>query len=237
MADGFVLAASSPPLRAASTLILVCVLPGVGLLGLLQGAPPRTWERALWAVTLSLAVIPLVGFALAITPSGVTRVAWVAGINCVALPGLVKMAVRREGIPLSLLPRIHERRVLGRVPGILLAVAVTAAAFVVRTHGADTAARSQSFAELWCVPRTAAFAVGVRSDSPQRTSYRLTVALHPGSMRVFRFTLDSGGEWRSRLRLDRSQWQTGTVVTANLFREGQPQSIRRVRIRVQKPVH
>ena len=235
VADGVVLAPWSPfLLRTGAALILVFALPGVGLLAFHRNGWARMPEWALWAVALSLATIPLVGLALAVSGIGVNRLAWLAAVNAIGLPGLVRMAVARDGPRLPRSWRGHGRRVF-RLGWILLALTFATAALVIRVQSADTAARSHPFVELWSVPRTEAVDLGIRNAWPQRMEYRLEVSLRPGATRYVDLTLDPGGEWRRRVHLDRFQWESGTVVTARLFRTGESTVIREVSVRVQRP--
>jgi hypothetical protein len=235
IADLLVVFPAPSPLRDAFAVVFVCVLPGAAILaiGILPGRDLRHWEFAFWAVALSLASVPLLGLALNLSPAGLTRGAWLVGLNIIVLPGLAVLALRRRPVALDL-PRV-DRQMFLRASALSLAAALAATALVLRVRNADTAATSQPVIALWAVPSSTDVALGVDSTTPSLYAYRLVVSLQPGETRAFHFTLGDAQKWRTRLSLSRSQLSSGVVVQARLFREGRPKPLRLVRLRVGPP--
>jgi uncharacterized membrane protein len=151
------------PLRAPLTVPLLVALPGYALLAVFfpRGTDDRTAdditdpERAVLSVAVSLAILPLVGLVLTVSPRGLDAIGTTLGLAVVTLVCAVAGAVRRGGRPPARLETRPERwwRRRGRVldtesrrevaltvalvVGMVLAVAVTGAA-VLSTDGGET---------------------------------------------------------------------------------------------------
>jgi hypothetical protein len=199
------------PARAIVGVSLVCLLPGLATVTLLDlDLDLRTWDAVAISCAVSLAIVVLVGIALGALHLGFGSHEWVTALAGIAatlsIAGLVVEGLgsgdaitQSEG---TAFPRV-------RIDFLFYATAlgVTALAIVVAHRDAVRHLASTSLAELWMLPTHPAalsdsVQVGVRNRSTHTQSFKLVLAtprtrvtqaltLPPGASHVQGFTVGS----------------------------------------------
>jgi uncharacterized membrane protein len=207
--------------RAAAGAVLVLVVPGYALSATLfpRGALGLL-ERAAISVGLSAALAIIVGFLLTRVGILLTPITWVVSEAFLSVAFLV-VAWWRKGLVLPV------RRALGAGPSINELALVGAAAILVATAlavariGATEQAPS-NFTQLWMLPAAAGVVrVGVASEEPQVTSYRLVLKDDNATLASWTLDLSQGQQWTTdvsvagpdrKLQLDLFRADAPTVV-------------------------
>lgn len=216
---------SSPP-RVLLALALVLALPGYALVA--AAFPARTLgaaERALLTVGLSLSVGVLGGFALNLTPWGLTARSWAALLGAITLVAGAVGLTRRQRHPSGAASVVRWRLTLsdGLCFGLAALVIVLALG---EAHTSAARQPSAGFTQLWLLPageaEQDAFRLGIKNMQASPTSYRLRVTAGGEALREWlAITLAPGETWETTVALPPSQ-SDREHVEAFLYRVDTP---------------
>lgn len=199
--------------RAALGILLVCLLPGLALIGPVVG---RRWtlEALALACAASVAVAVLAGLALGAFGIGFGATAWwiaLGGVTVVAAVGGLVRRMRGAGADgvadadadTGSATRPARRREAAAVLGVLAALGCAGAAVAIAHASAVDQRRAVPVGELWIGARpgagAGAFTVGIRNGSRQRATYRLTVSDASHTTSTATVTLAPGAQELRRL--------------------------------------
>lgn len=235
IANVAVLSDAGPVFTIPLGTMLVLVLPGYAWLGAVRHHEPQSLANGALVVMASTGLAIVLGLELNLLPSGLTRIAWVAGLSAVTAAGLATSWIRGRSLPRPDRP-FPMLRGPSAATGLRISIVIV---LVGATGGISVASQNawierQRFSELALTHSGAVPGVYIRNLEGRQITYTVSTWVGQRQVTRFRVRLGSGRHFARPLNARLVPRDSEATLKVTLDRPGAPSPYRTVLLRQSK---